>query len=477
MRFSKFIGPAVAVPLLVVLMLVFTNEAEGCSCMPGLTLCDHFWYADVVIRAKAIERTEGSSTNDDVVYLVKTLEVLKGEVEENYVDGTMKLSLTTGGNSALCGIFMEIGEEYLIDLFHDDFSEDELTVVGSCGLFSSVDTSDSEQNNLLAGGCDDHDPCGGTCDDFQDCLVSFDFYYTGATFYCADKCDPSPCAEDEVCGLVYSTCSDKESSCPPIATCYPIVDNCNGECGEFQDCLLYAEGSADEEYYCADSCSPSPCEDGQVCLLQEVQCIRAPCPPFSACSDEDLCLGACGEFEECALDDFEPDNPIYYCKDVCEPSPCAKDEVCELSEIVCAGPPSLCSPSATCTAIDPCDGTCGEFQDCLLYAEGSADEEYYCADSCFPSPCEDGQVCLLQEVQCFRAPCPPFSACSDEDLCLGACGEFEECIQYTGDGEFYCSAVCADGACGEGETCKTRKSGWCRYSDYEGCPRKFNCTI
>ena len=112
-------------------------------------------------------RTEGSSTNDDVVYLVKTLEVLKGEVEENYVDGTMKLSLTTGGNSALCGIFMEIGEEYLIDLFHDDFSEDELTVVGSCGLFSSVDTSDSEQNNLLAGGCDDHDPCGGTCDDFQ----------------------------------------------------------------------------------------------------------------------------------------------------------------------------------------------------------------------------------------------------------------------------------------------------------------------
>lgn len=70
-----------------------------------------------------------------------------------------------------------------------------------------------------------------------------------------------------------------------------------GSPAAIQDCLLYAEGSADEEYYCADSCSPSPCEDGQVCLLQEVQCIRAPCPPFSACSDEDLCLGACGEFE------------------------------------------------------------------------------------------------------------------------------------------------------------------------------------
>lgn len=65
-------------------------------------------------------------------------------------------------------------------------------------------------------------------------------------------------------------------------------------------------------------------------------------------------------------------------------------------------------------------------QECLLYAEGTADEEYYCNDVCDPSPCDDDEICTLFPVQCFSAPCPSFANCdpSTEDPC-DACGEFE----------------------------------------------------
>lgn len=68
--------------------------------------------------------------------------------------------------------------------------------------------------------------------------------------------------------------------------------------------------------------------------------------------------------QECTLDDFDTESLVYYCQDVCDPSPCNDDEFCELSDVVCFGPPSQCSPVATCTPIadDPCGGTCTEYQ-------------------------------------------------------------------------------------------------------------------
>lgn len=48
---------------------------------------------------------------------------------------------------------------------------------------------------------------------------------------------------------------------------------------------MYAEGTGDEEPYCADSCAAGTCGDGQACILEQVQCIRAPCPPFAVCAD------------------------------------------------------------------------------------------------------------------------------------------------------------------------------------------------
>lgn len=112
-------------------------------------------------------RTVGESINDDAVYEVKTIEVFKGEDGEDYaVNGTMNLTITTGGNSAMCGIYMDIGEQYLIDLTHE--SGDNLTTVGLCGLFAAWDSlSDENLELLLNGDCVDYDPCDNACGEYQ----------------------------------------------------------------------------------------------------------------------------------------------------------------------------------------------------------------------------------------------------------------------------------------------------------------------
>ena len=50
-----------------------------------------------------------------------------------------------------------------------------------------------------------------------------------------------------------------------------------------QECLFYGDPNL-AEHYCADVCDPSPCDEGEKCILEEVQCVRAPCPPVSTCT-------------------------------------------------------------------------------------------------------------------------------------------------------------------------------------------------
>lgn len=44
---------------------------------------------------------------------------------------------------------------------------------------------------------------------------------------------------------------------------------------------------AEEEYYCADLCDPSPCTGDETCSLEErddCDTAASPCPPVAACS-------------------------------------------------------------------------------------------------------------------------------------------------------------------------------------------------
>ncbi|RLN58005.1 hypothetical protein BBJ29_003388 [Phytophthora kernoviae] len=95
----------------------------------------------------------------------------------------------------------------------------------------------------------------------------------------------------EVCVLETVNCI--RAPCP-IQTCVATSSGsanstvCSMECGEFQECQIYAPDGSE---YCADVCIEGRCPKGVTCELQEVQCIRAPCPPVAVCNNEATAQG------------------------------------------------------------------------------------------------------------------------------------------------------------------------------------------
>lgn len=113
----------------------------------------------------AVHRTDSNNTNEDSTYVVETIEVLKGEsgVEQEYAAG-MNFDVAMAGNSGLCGIDLEIGEEYLIDLYRDDAG---FRAVGLCGLTMAWSSISSADILIIEEGCDDYDACDGACSEYQ----------------------------------------------------------------------------------------------------------------------------------------------------------------------------------------------------------------------------------------------------------------------------------------------------------------------
>lgn len=64
-------------------------------------------------------RAEGPNINDDAVYTLETVQVIKAEEPgpNEYDEVGARFEMTTGGNSGLCGVFMQTdGTEYLLDM-------------------------------------------------------------------------------------------------------------------------------------------------------------------------------------------------------------------------------------------------------------------------------------------------------------------------------------------------------------------------
>ncbi len=106
----------------------------------------------------------------------------------------------------------------------------------------------------------------------------------------------------------------------------------------------------------ADGCE-LVCDPGSHCELEEVVCVRAPCPPQPTCVE---------------------DAPS--CDDVtCDPG-----YRCELQTVECFRAP--CPPVPVCVEAET-------------------------APSCDDVVCENGDHCELEDVVCVRAPCPPVPVC------------------------------------------------------------------
>lgn len=98
-------------------------------------------------------RSDQTDINDPITYTVDVTTVFLGDTY-----GKDEISFVTAGNSAACGITLEIGEEYVIALspavanpFDPTITKGELTV-GACGLWSKWSAvSDDEKADLEAG--------------------------------------------------------------------------------------------------------------------------------------------------------------------------------------------------------------------------------------------------------------------------------------------------------------------------------------
>lgn len=121
--------------------------------------------SDVVSAPESIcqnsTRSEQEDINDDVHFTVQIIELYKGESE---VPAGEELTFVTGGNSALCGVDLTVGEEYLVGLY-PGWNGDEL-YAQSCGLFRTWSSVTEEERTELES-CDFDQSCDLTCGEFQ----------------------------------------------------------------------------------------------------------------------------------------------------------------------------------------------------------------------------------------------------------------------------------------------------------------------
>ncbi|XP_074647557.1 uncharacterized protein LOC141903352 [Tubulanus polymorphus] len=204
--------------------------------------------------------------------------------------------------------------------------------------------------------------------------------------------------------------------------------------------------------YCrAATCRDLMCADDEVCIEEQAKCYRwGNCPTVGKCvTKESLCDEAsCQTQETCEIITPRcyryPCNPIAVCqKDPCEDKECSDDEFCK----ICVGP--------------PCDGTP------VCVAKASL---------CAAVTCPDGQECKVIQPRCYRPPCHPKAICQKTDPCEGNCEADEICEGGNGWGYMkrpYCrAATCRDLTCTDAEVCIEEQVQCYRWG---GCPTVGKC--
>ncbi|KAE8898258.1 hypothetical protein PF005_g16331 [Phytophthora fragariae] len=63
-----------------------------------------------------------------------------------------------------------------------------------------------------------------------------------------------------------------------VSKCVPV--ECTKKCPKNEKCQI---NSADNSQYCISPCATIRCMSGYTCQVEQVQCIRAPCPPVGTC--------------------------------------------------------------------------------------------------------------------------------------------------------------------------------------------------
>lgn len=103
-----------------------------------------------------------------VTYTAEVATVFAGDT-----GGESEISFITADNSAACGVFLEIGQEYVLALApavdnpFEPAGIEGLLSIEACGLYRVYDEQPEEERADLEAGCGVDDPCLGSCDEYQ----------------------------------------------------------------------------------------------------------------------------------------------------------------------------------------------------------------------------------------------------------------------------------------------------------------------
>lgn len=114
----------------------------------------------VFVSERHLTRSEQVDIDDDVTYTLDPIALYK---EEPGVTYDQEITFTTPGSGVLCGVTLEIGEEYLLGLYRH---ENGYLTGDYCGLIWEWDWVTDEDESSLEDGCQG-DPCNGWCGEFQ----------------------------------------------------------------------------------------------------------------------------------------------------------------------------------------------------------------------------------------------------------------------------------------------------------------------
>ena len=366
-------------------------------------------------------------------------------------------------------------------------------------------------------------PCsdGNPCTTFDTCLNGICVGLAETSCDDGNPCTSDSCAPESGCQNLYNSLPcDDGNSCTTNDVC--VAGVCKGTgtlvCDDGNPCTYdtclpdggcehqAVTGSCSDDDPCTvdDSCEegecasgiPKNCDDLNPCTTDGCslgQCTHLPVDGGS-CNDGNLCtVGDSCQDGSCAgipkLCDDENGCTVDYCdpalgcvaqakEDLCDDgNPCTEDACHPLTGCFFTPTPGACDDGNPCTLNDACsDGQCfaTTFADC-------DDGEICTDDACLPSvgcvnspnsnPCEDGDVCTLQDY-CAGGGCNSGSALD--------CDDGNPCTDDSCHPTFGCQNPPNDDPCDNSNPCTTGdacSNGACQAGGLADCGDGIDCTV
>lgn len=390
-------------------------------------------------------------------------------------------------------------------------------VSGQLSSSRNQDCKDNESFNTCGSACepscDAPSPSFCTLQCVVGCQCNSGFYRRASDKACVPQSEcnagvpvlppvlPAPnntCGANEENNDCHNPCTEKK--CPqknaPLVNCLMacsvgcscksgFVRNLKGECVKSADCPAI-DTPVDE-----NPCNLADCRTGFKCVPQNGQatCIPVPEDPPTGitCANVRCGNGPCAMVEPVGCPGCKR-TPQCLPVNKCDSMKCKNTEECVLVQVTCVRAP--CYPVAECrpkknikplvqlreprqTSTGPSCMTarCGTPGGCALTrpmscdtrdANGMCPIQVGCVQEnpCAATSCLVGTQCVLHEVQCIRAPCPPIAQCeplndapsSGYSRCKGKFEKYAECKTACSDTKCneeprFCPAVCTGGGC------------------------------